>query len=337
MTQPTRRNLITDIEGIAVGNADDATICSGVTIVLPPAGTIAAVDVRGGGPGTMETDALGPDGTVEEVHALVLSGGSAFGMSAASGVRDWLAEKEIGFQIREARVPIVAQAILFDLLNGGAKDGLSEAYNQLARQACAAAATGEFALGSSGAGYGATTANLRGGLGSASFDLGNGLSVAALVAANPVGTVTIDTTPNFWAHPFERDGEFGGLGWPVDWKGPPNPPVLKGGVKESTTLAVIATDAILDKRSARRLAIMAQTGLARAIHPVHTPLDGDVVFALATGKMPLKDPIVDLARLGSAAADTLARAIARAIFEAAPIPAGWTASPAYAERFPRLS
>lgn len=333
MSQTARRNLITDIEGIAVGNAHDATICSGVTVVLPPAGTIAAVDVRGGGPGTLETDALSLDGTVDEIHALVLSGGSAFGLSAASGVRDWLAAKGVGFAIRQARIPIVAQAILFDLLNGGEKNGLSEGYARMATQACGAATTGDFALGSSGAGFGATTANLRGGLGSASFDLGDGLAVAALVAANPVGTVTLGSTPNFWAHALERDAEFGGLGPPADWTGQPHPPPIKGGERESTTLAVIATNAILDKRAARRLAIMAQTGLARAIHPVHTPLDGDVVFALATGNQPLLDPVADLARLGSAAADTLSRAIARAIYEAAPAAAGWTGPEAYCKRF----
>lgn len=335
MTQPVWRNLITDVEGIAVGSAHDATICSGVTVVLPQPCCTASVDVRGGGPGTQETDALGLEGSVEEAHAIVLSGGSAFGLAAASGARDWLASKGIGFPVREARVPIVAQAILFDLLNGGTKESLSGAYARLARDACAAATHEGFALGTAGAGYGATTANLRGGLGSASADAGNGVTVGALVAANPVGTVTMGDTPHFWAHPFERDAEFGGLGPPAGWSGPPNPPPLKGRLGESTTIAVVATNAVLDKRAARRLAVMAQTGLARAIHPVHTPLDGDVVFAIATNKVPLSDTTVELALMGSAAADALARAIARAIYHAAPTPAGWIGPPAYAERFAR--
>ncbi|MBU1212141.1 MAG: P1 family peptidase [Alphaproteobacteria bacterium] len=334
MTPALHRNLITDIEGIAVGNADDATICSGVTVILPPPGSTAAVDVRGGGAGTQETDVLSLDGSIEEAHAVVLSGGSAFGLAAAAGVRDWLASKGIGFPVREARVPIVAEAILFDLLNGGQKDALSDAYVRLARQACLAASQEGFALGSAGAGYGAATANLRGGLGSASADLADGLKVAALVAANPVGTVTMGTTPHFWAHPFERNGEFGGLGPPAAWSAPVSPPLLKIRVGESTTIAVVATNAVLDKRAARRLAILAQTGLARAIHPVHTPLDGDVVFALATNKIPLKEPLGDLAVLGSAAADALARAIARAVYAAAPTPTGWVGPPAYTERFP---
>lgn len=333
MTETPLRNLLTDIDGIAVGSAHDATICSGVTVVLAPEGTVAAVDVRGGGPGTLETDALSPDGTVDEVNAIVLSGGSAFGLAAAAGVRDWLAAKGIGFAVREACVPIVAQAILFDLLNGGAKQDLSENYARLAKSACAGATRGDFSLGSAGAGFGATTANLRGGLGSASADLGSGLKVAALVAANPLGTVTMGGTRHFWAHPFERASEYGGHGPPPGWTGPPEPPPLKGAEAENTTLAIVATNARLDKRTARRLAIMAQTGLARAIHPVHTPLDGDVVFTLATGKVALEDPITGLARLGSAAADTLARAIARAIYEAAPAPVGWRGPPSYRERF----
>ena len=334
MPPALQRNLLTDIGGISVGNADDATICSGVTVVLPPPGSTAAVDIRGGGTGTQETDALSLDGSIEEAHAIVLSGGSAFGLAAAAGVRDWLASKGIGYPVREARVPIVAEAILFDLLNGGQKDGLSEAYVRLARQACLTASQEGFALGSTGAGYGAATANLRGGLGSASTDLANGLKVAALVAANPVGTVTMGTTPHFWAHLLERDGEFGGLGPPPAWGGPPSPPPLKIRTGESTTIAVVATNAILDKRAARRLAIVAQTGLARAIHPVHTPLDGDVVFALATNQVALNEPLGDIAILGSAAADALTRAIARAIYAAAPAPSGWIGPPAYAERFP---
>lgn len=327
------QNLITDVVGLTVGHAHDATICSGVSVVLAEAGCTAAVDVRGGGPGTLETDALSADGTVDVIHGIVLSGGSAFGMAASSGVRDWLSGKGIGFAIRDARVPIVAQAILFDLLNGGTKDTLSQAYAQMGEAACAAATGGPFEIGSVGAGFGATTADLRGGLGSASEKLANGVTVGAMVAANPVGQVTVGDGPQFWAAPFERGSEFGGLGLPADPLGSGRLPRLKGGPGEATTLAVVATDALLTKAQARRLAIMAQTGLARAIHPVHTPLDGDVVFALATGAVPLGDPTYDLAVLGSAAADVLTRAVARGVYAAAPVPAGWQGPPSYAERF----
>lgn len=328
------RNLITDVAGVAVGSAHDATIRSGVTVVLSPDGGVAAVDIRGGGPGTLETEALALDGMVDEVHAIVVSGGSAFGLAAATGVREWLAERGVGFAIRDARVPIVSQAILFDLLNGGDKEQLSEAYARLAKEACQAATDQHFDLGSVGAGFGATTANLRGGLGSASVAVGDRFVVGALVAANPVGAVTMGETAHFWAHAFERESEFGGLGGPPDWAYPPERPPLKGGPGENTTLAVVATNARLDKREARRLAIMAQTGLARAIHPVHTPLDGDTVYALATGDVPLDDPVYSLALIGSAAGNALSRAIARAIYEAAATPEDWLAPPAYQQMFP---
>ena len=328
-------NLITDVAGVAVGHAQDATICTGVSVVLTEAGATASVDVRGGGPGTLETDALAPDGTVDSVHGIVLSGGSAFGMAASSGVRDWLSARGVGFAIREARVPIVAQAILFDLLNGGRKDGLSEAYAAMGAAACEAATSEGFNLGSVGAGYGATTADLRGGLGSASSRLDNGITVGALVAANPVGQVTIGDGQHFWANPFERGGEFGGHGPAEGGIAASSPLRLKGGPQQSTTLAVVATDAILTKAQARRVAIMAQTGLARAIHPVHTPLDGDVVFVLATGRIAIADPVYDLAVLGSAAADTLARAVARGVYEADRVPQGWAGPPSYRERFGR--
>lgn len=329
-------NTLTDITGVEVGSAHDATICTGVTVVLPPPGSIASVDVRGGGTGTLETEALGPDGTVEDIHALVVSGGSAFGLAASGGVRDWLADRGRGFQIGNARVPIVAQAILFDLLNGGDKSSLTGAYQRLAKQACDRADASPVALGSVGAGFGASTVSLRGGLGSASLDLGNGTTVAALVAANPVGSVTMGDTPHFWAHAFERSAEFGGLGGPPTWQSPPNPPRMKGNRPgANTTLAIVGTNACLTKAQARRLAIMAQTGLARAIHPVHTPLDGDVVFAFATNRQPLLDADYGLASLGSAAADCLARATARGIYEADPIPESWIGPPAYREVFPR--
>lgn len=327
------RNLISDVDGLRVGHAHDMTLISGVTVVLCDHPTVAAVDVRGGGPGTRETDALRLSGTVEEVHAVVLSGGSAFGLSAATGVQSWLADRGVGLSVGPVNVPIVPQAILFDLLNGGDKAwGNSPPYEQLARKACAAAGV-DFALGSVGAGCGATSATLRGGLGSASEILDSGLVVGALVAANPVGNATIGDSPYFWAAPFEKGQEFGGLRLPDTLPPAALEPHLKGGAMQSTTIAVVATNARLTKAQAHRLAVMAQTGLARSIYPVHTPLDGDVVFAIATGAVALPDSLRALSRLGTAAANALARAVARAVYEASPAPPNWIGPPAYRTLF----
>lgn len=334
-------NRITDIAGIRVGHATDLRLASGVTALLFDAPVVAGIDVRGGGPGTRETDLLDPERTVERVDALVLSGGSAFGLDAASGVVAHLAETGRGFAVGPARVPIVPAAILFDLLNGGDKAwGRFSPYRDLGHAAACAAAR-DFALGSVGAGTGAATANLKGGIGSASAEVaglvdvaGLGLRVGALVAVNAFGRVTVGAGPHFWAAPYEIGCEYGGLGAPAampadafDW-----PRKDLSGAGASTTLAVVATDAALTKAQARRLAVMAQDGLARAIHPVHTPLDGDAVFAVATGRVPLADPVLDLARIGDAAARTLARAVAIGVHRAT-VPPGWAGPPAWAERF----
>ncbi len=328
-------NLITDIPGLRIGSAEDASAATGVTVILPDRPVTAAADVRGGGPGTRDIDALSLSSTVDEIHALVLSGGSGLGLGAATGVQTWLAERGIGFPVGSARVPIVPQAILFDLLNGGDKGwGTAPLYERLARSACDAAATG-FALGSAGAGFGATTATLRGGLGSASEMLDGGMIVGAIVAANPVGSVIVGNSPHFWAAPFEQGKEFGGLRPAHPYPADALALRLKGvAARSNTTLGVVATNVCLDKRQLQRIAIMAQTGLARAIYPVHTPLDGDVVFALSTGEIALPDPIAALTRLGAAAANTLARAVARGIYHASPAPSFWTGPPAYATRFP---
>lgn len=259
------RNLISDVPGLKVGNAHDSAICSGVTVVLPNRPVVAAVDVRGGGPGTRETDAIGLGGTVEEVHAIVLSGGSAFGLSAASGVQTYLAARGVGFAVGAARVPIVPQAILFDLLNGADKTtALPALYERLATEACVAA-DAEFALGSAGAGFGATTATLRGGLGSASQSLPGGLIVGALVAVNAAGSPTIGSTPHFWAAAFEQNAEIGGIGLPASLPSDATAIRMKGTTGASTTLAVVATNALLTKPQAHRLAVMAHTGMARAV------------------------------------------------------------------------
>ncbi len=322
------RNLITDVAGVLVGHAQDAGLGSGVTAVVFEEPAVASIDVRGGGPGTRETDPLEPAATVDRIDGIALSGGSAFGLEAGAGIQAWLRERGRGFAVRTARVPIVPGAILFDLLAGGNKDwGRFAPYRDLG-YAAAEAATAEFALGSVGAGLGATTLDLKGGIGSASAITPDGHAIGALAAVNAAGSVVIGGGPWFWAAPFEQDAEFGGLGLPAAMPPDALRHRTKGGQRESTTLVVVATDAILTKAQARRLAVMAQTGLARAIYPVHTPLDGDVVFAAATGRKPLADPLLGLAELGTHAANAVARAVARAVFAAAPLrfgaaPASW--------------
>jgi D-aminopeptidase len=313
-------NHITDIPGLRVGHAGNAKLGSGTTVVVFDQAAVASVDVRGGGPGTRETALLDPAQTVDGIDAIVLSGGSAFGLDAASGVQAWLREQGRGIAVREARVPIVPGAILFDLLNGGNKDwGRYPPYREFGYEA-AKSAGADGALGSVGAGLGATTVNLKGGVGSASVCTRDGLIVGAIVAVNAAGSVTVGDGPHFWAAPFEQSQEFGGRGWPKSFS--PDALALrsKGQPALSTTLAVVATDAQLSKAQAKRLAVMAQTGLARAIYPVHTPLDGDIVFAAAMGAKPLPDALISLTELGMVAANVLARAIARGVYEATALP-----------------
>jgi L-aminopeptidase/D-esterase-like protein len=329
------KNLLTDIAGVRVGHADDARLASGVTAVLFDQPAVAAMDVRGGGPGTREGALLDVVNTVERVDAFALAGGSAFGLEAGGGVQAWLAEQGRGFQVRGAVIPIVPGAIVFDLLNGGDKAwGRFPPYRDLG-YAAAAAASDSFALGSVGAGLGATTANVKGGLGSASAVTRDGVAVAALAVVNAVGSVTMGDGPWFWAAPFEIASEFGGRGWPGHFSPDILAMRLKGGpaatAVENTTLAVVVTDAALTKPQTRRLAMIAQTGFARAIYPVHAPLDGDVVFAAATGQQPV-DPLVGLTELGMVAANVVARAIARGVYEATALP--FPASlPAWRDRF----
>lgn len=329
------RNLLTDVAGLKVGNAHDAHVMSGVTVVLPDTPCTAAIDVRGGGPGTRDSDALRLSGTVDQIHGLVLSGGSAFGLSAATGVQTVLRKRGIGFDVGGVAVPIVPQAILFDLLNGGDKDwGATPPYEHLAREACAAASE-NFEIGSVGAGFGATTADLRGGLGSASAQFDEQIWIAALVAVNAVGTVTIGTGGDFLAAPLEQNAEFGGRPPPKTWPNPLEPPQFKGGSGQNTTLGVVATNAHLSKRETHRLAVLAQTGLARAIFPVHAPLDGDVVYALATGRDTRTNPWdpMRLTALGAMGASAMARSVARAVFHASPAPAGWAGPQAWQDVF----
>jgi len=312
------RNLITDVPGVKIGHAEDVRLGSGATAIVFDEPAVASIDVRGGGPGTRETALLDPAQTVEGIDAIALSGGSAFGLDAASGVQAWLKEQGRGFAVRTARVPIVPAAILFDLLSGGDKDwGRFPPYRELGYTAAAAAGV-DFALGSVGAGTGATTVNFKGGIGSASAQTEDGHTVGALAAVNAAGSVVIDRGPWFWAAPFEQNGEFGGCGWPAAFPANAFAPHTKASARESTTLVVVATDAILTKAQAKRLAVMAQSGLSRAIYPVHTPLDGDVVFTASTSRRSLADPLLGLTKLGTLAANVVARAIARGVFAAAP-------------------
>ncbi len=318
--------------GCSVGNAEDAKLASGVTAIVFDEPAVASADVRGGAPGTRDIDLLQPDETVERIDAVVLSGGSAFGLDSPSGVQAWLREQGRGFAIGNVRVPIVPGAIVFDLMNGGNKDwGRFPPYRDLGFTA-AANGTRDFKLGSVGGGYGATTVNLKGGLGSASAQTRDGATVGAIVIVNAVGSANIGNGPHFWAAPFEQNGEFGGRGLPSPFPGDALSIRLKGGVRENTTIALVATDATLTKAQAKRLAVVAHDGLARAIYPVHTPLDGDIVFAASTGKRPLADPIYAFAELGALAANVLARAVARGVYEATALPfAG--ALPSWKDRF----
>lgn len=335
------RNTITDVPGLQVGTAEDAAMRTGVTVVLPDRRAVAAVDVRGGGTGTRETELLSGDGTVDEVDALVLAGGSAFGLAAADGVTGWLCGEGRGFPVGDIRVPLVPAAILFDLLNGGDKqsivagDGHDLPYRLLGRQAAESAGL-EVGNGNFGAGYGATTTGhdgraLKGGQGTASCVLDCGITVGAIVAVNALGSTVANARGAFLAGALEQGDEYGGLGGP-DRIEVLDHPITKGGHADpgaNTTIGVVASDAALDPRQARRVAMMAQAGMARAIRPVFTPMDGDVVFAVSTGRQAVAE-MHKVAQIGMTAADCLARAVARAVFHAESLDAAW---PAYADAY----
>ncbi|MEN3975579.1 P1 family peptidase [Emcibacter sp. SYSU 3D8] len=318
MIRPGPRNLITDLDGLRVGNAGDLGLRSGTTVLLPDWPMTMAVDVRGGAPGTRDTEALAADTLVERFHALVLSGGSVFGLAAADGVTGWLSAQGIGLPLGPRAVPVVPSAILFDLANGGDKDwGEANPYPALGRAACEAASR-DFPLGNVGAGIGAKAGSLKGGLGSASAFGGDGLQVGAIVGANPFGEMVMPGG-TFWAWALELDGEWGGrapgrIDGPLPDGFPPGPPPVS-----NTVIAAVATNLDLTKAQATRLAMMAQDGIARAVRPAHTPFDGDTVFAVATGTLRREVTPRLLAEAGAMAADCLARAMARAVFAAGPL------------------
>ncbi|MEO9685339.1 MAG: P1 family peptidase [Tateyamaria sp.] len=318
---PGPQNAITDIAGLKVGHAQDDTLKSGVSVLVADHPFTASVAVQGGAPGTRETDLLAPDKSVAQVDALVLSGGSAYGLDACSGVVAGLRADGRGYRVGRAIIPLVPGAILFDLLSGGDKDWAENPYPSLGRAAYDTA-TGTTPIGTIGAGTGAMTAMMKGGLGTASLVLDSGITVAALVAANPMGSVTTPGERHFWAAPFEIDGEFGGLG--------PDTTMGLGRNLESrklsamqeranTTIAIVATDAALDKAQCQRVAIAAHDGIARACVPAHSPGDGDLVFSVSTGSIPLTAPS-DLGAIGHAAALCLSRAIARGVYAATAAP-----------------
>lgn len=346
------RNLITDVPGLLVGHAQDEKVKSGTTVLTSREPFAASVDVMGGAPGSRETDCLAPERLIERIDALVLSGGSALGLDAASAVANELRRAGRGYPVGPVRVPIVPGAIIFDLLNGGQADWIDNLYYALGREALHAA-TEDFALGSVGAGAGATTATLKGGLGSASFVLPGGATVGALVVANPHGGAVSSEAGHFHAAAFEVGDEFGGLGVApthdplhlprydkiTAWKALQQKVAgdsaeerrTDGNRRESgddgpastganTTIAIIATDARLDKPQLKRLAVAAQDGLARSLQPSHTPFDGDLVFALSTGSRELDDPLTDPMTLGHVASLCLARAVARGVYLAAARP-----------------
>jgi len=315
-------NLITDVAGLKVGNASLDVSKTGVTVLAANKPFTAGVNVMGGAPGTRETDCLSPENLVSDVDALVLAGGSVFGLDAASGVCDGLVADNKGFAVGPVRVPIVPAAIIFDLINGGDKQWDENPYRALGRKAYEERSV-EFSLGSVGGGCGATTANLKGGLGSASVVLDNGITVGALVIVNPHGSVVVPDSQNFWAAPFEVGAEFGGLGVANAYDPLANPENQKLDAyleRANTTIAIVATDLHLDKAACKRFATASQDGMARAIVPSHTAFDGDLVFALSTGKHIAQDPLADIVTLGHAGALCLSRAIARAVFHATDAP-----------------
>ncbi|KAA2313465.1 peptidase S58 family protein [Pseudooceanicola sediminis] len=338
--QPGPRNAITDVAGLLVGQARDLAVKTGVTVLTGVRPFTAGVSVMGGAPGTRETDLLAPDKTVQKVDALVLSGGSAFGLDAAGGVTDALREAGRGYRAGPVRVPIVPSAILFDLLNGGRKDWAENPYKSLGRQAFAAADT-DMDLGSVGAGTGAVTAGLKGGLGTASVVLPSGHVVAAMVAVNALGTATVNAGEHFWAAPWEVGQEFGGRGVALDFPAPHEPltkltmldrlGLPSPGTRGNTTIGIVATDADLNQAQCTRLATTAHDGFARALVPSHTPADGDLIFGAATGEKPLDQPETDMLVLCHAAAIVMARAIARGVHAA--IPADGDPFPCWQARF----
>lgn len=324
MARPGPFNSLGDVQGLSIGCAEDANALTGVTVIVPDERAVCAVEILGGGPGTRETDALASNNLVDAVDAIVLAGGSVYGLGAADGVAAVMGAESRGFALTDVpgvpRSPVIPAAILYDLANGGNKGwGDAPPYAQLGQRAYAARSR-EVKLGNYGAGLGAKAGALKGGQGSASIVTADGFTIAALACVNSWGSTTIPGSRAFWAHPFEIDGEYGGVRPDAnirvdaeDWSGAK----FNATPRANTTIACVALDADLTPSEAKRVAQMGSAGLARAIRPVFAPFDGDVVFALATARKPTPDPRpLAIARFGAAAADCLARAIARGVFAA---------------------
>jgi L-aminopeptidase/D-esterase-like protein len=323
MARPGPSNSLSDVAGLSIGCAEDAKALTGVTVIVPDARAVCSIDIRGGGPGTRESAALAPENLVDAVDAIVLAGGSIYGLAAADGVAGAMGAEGRGFALTDMpgvpSSPVIPAAILYDLANGGDKAWAdAPPYNALGRAAYAARSK-NVPLGNAGAGLGALAGALKGGQGSASIVTQDGFTVAALACVNSWGSTTIPNTRAFWAHPFEIDGEFGGVSPGAspfdaeDWGGAKFNPKPRA----NTTIACVATDAQLTPAEAKRVAQMASAGLARAIRPVFAPFDGDVVYALATGVRLTSEPRpLTIARLGALAADCLTRAAARGVYAA---------------------
>jgi L-aminopeptidase/D-esterase-like protein len=325
MHRPGPRNAITDVPGLRVGHYTDAHTRSGTTVLLPDTAWDAGVDVRGGGPGVRETAALEPENSVGKAHALVFSGGSVFGLAAADGVAEALSPYGVGLRLHPntPAVPIVPAAVLYDLHNGGDKQwGADPPYRDFGKKALAAASR-SFTQGPVGAGTGARAGTGPGGVGSVSLELGDGLIVGALVVANPIGSALMPDGETYWSWALEIDGEFGGKvpRGAVDCRDPiPELSRLSERGRlvpgANTTLAAVAVNARLLPGERKRVAMMAHDGIARSVRPAHLPFDGDTVFVLANGERELPEGVdrnIALARIGSAAADCVARAIARGV------------------------
>jgi L-aminopeptidase/D-esterase-like protein len=324
MARPGPFNSLGDVQGLSIGCAEDASVLTGVTVIVPDERAVCAAEVLGGGPGTRETDALASKNLVDAVDAIVLAGGSVYGLGAADGVAAAMGAEGRGFALIDLpgvpRSPVIPAAILYDLANGGNKAwGDAPPYAALGKRAYAARSR-DVKLGNAGAGLGAKAGALKGGQGSASIFTSDGFTIAALVCVNSWGSTTIPGSRAFWAQAFEIDAEFGGVKPDTnigidaeDWGGAKFSPTPRA----NTTIACVAVDADLTPAEAKRVAQMASAGIARAIRPVFAPFDGDVVFAVATAQRPTPEPRpLSIARFGAAAADCLARAIARGVYAA---------------------
>jgi L-aminopeptidase/D-esterase-like protein len=327
LAKPGKHNALIDIEGLLVGNYTDKKAVSGITVVICPKGAVAGVDVRGSAPGTRETDVLAPHNLVDQVQAVVLAGGSVFGLSACDGVTRWLAKEGYGFPLDQGYVaPIVPAAVLYDL--GRGEQFIPPINADWGRLACEGAGVYPIDMGCAGAGTGALAGSIKGGLGTASLVLDNGITVAALVAVNPDGSVINPINGRPWEIGSEINGEFG----PQGNRAVKLPDKPQSGPARNTTIGVVATDAVLTKPQAQKVAQMAQDGMARAIRPAHTMFDGDTIFCLTTGKIELPEtpgffaaPRAQvLNEIGHSAADCMSRAIIHAIINAHSI-AGMTA------------